>query len=94
MDSRTGKKLANTDIDEESYGGGGVPAGDVAEAGGLPAFGVEDGVGAHASGWVEVGEGVVGVVGGLEVGGLAPGVPETVMASFWPIWQWLPKVQM
>lgn len=93
MDSNTGKKLANTYVAEESGGGGGgVPA-----AAGPLALGVEDGEeeGAHASGWVEVGEGVVGVVGGLEVGGLVPGVPdETVMASFWPAWQWLPKVQI
>lgn len=50
MDSRTGKKLVNTNVAEESGGGeANVPAG-----GGTatfpPVFGVEDGVGAHASG--------------------------------------------
>ncbi|CAI9786913.1 unnamed protein product [Fraxinus pennsylvanica] len=87
MDSRTGKKLANTYVEEESGAGGGMLAGGFAKAVGPPALGVDDGVGAHVSGRLEVGEGVAGV----EVGGLVPGVPETVIASFCPAWQWLPK---
>lgn len=88
------KALAITRDDEES----GMPA--VGLFVGVvepPAVGPDVGAGAQSAGVPELGEGVVGVVGGegLPTGdGELPGVAETVMASFWPAWQWRPNVQM
>lgn len=81
-----------SEVEAESGWGGNTARG--AGAGGWPP---EVSVGAQASGWAEAGEGVVGLAGGaMVVGGLAPpGFDDpTVMASFCPNRQWLPKVQM
>ena len=88
------EKPANT-ADEAESGGGDTTSGlDVAV--GPSAFGVGASGGQASGSVLEVGDGVAGVVGVLGVvGGVAaPGVAETVMASFWPDWQWEPKLHM
>jgi hypothetical protein len=79
MDNKEKKKLAKTPDDEEP--GGGVEPGVF----GLSALGDGAGVGVQSAGVLDLGAGVVGgvfVEGGAVVGGVAPGEPETVMASF------------
>lgn len=77
MDIKETKKLAKTPIDEE-LGGGGETIVDGPST--LSGDGVGDGL--QAAGVFDVGVGVVGVVGVLVEGGVAPGELETVMASF------------
>lgn len=88
-------KLANTAGEEES--GEEFPASGVVETVG-PRVGESDDVGGGQAASGEVFDGGEGVAGGGVVvdegGGEAAGVPETLMASFCPSWQWRPKVQM
>lgn len=94
-DKKDKEKPATTAGEEELSGGGEDPG--VAFTVGPPAVD-GDGTGAQAAGWFDDGDGVVGGVvagggSGAEVGteGEAPGAAaETVMASFWPDWQWVP----
>nr|GMC68834.1 hypothetical protein Iba_chr03aCG0960 [Ipomoea batatas] len=91
-EAKVNKKPATTAGEEESGEDGVFPA--------TPGEVEREGEGASAvvgHGADEVGEGVVGVDGVGAVGGrLGAGapLPVTVMASFWPAWQCLPKVHM